>query len=206
MGLSYQIGKNSFKLLFHTWFHGSVHHAENVPSSGGFILASNHASFLDPPMVGQAVKQEICFLARKSLFRYPVAGQILRSWKAIPVDRDEVDVAGMRAILNALKAGNGVMIFPEGTRTNDGNLQPARPGVGFLVAKAGVPVVPARIWGSFEAMGRGKSWPRPHKLIVTFGKPITFDTSQVKREDKQAAYQKISEEIMAAIAKLEPKE
>ncbi|MSR64279.1 MAG: 1-acyl-sn-glycerol-3-phosphate acyltransferase [Verrucomicrobiae bacterium] len=206
MGLSYWIGKNSFKLLFHTYFRGSVHHADYVPTSGGFILASNHASFLDPPMVGQAVKQEICYLARKSLFRYPVAGQILRSWKAIPVERDEVDVAGMRAILTALKNGNGVMIFPEGTRTDDGGLQPARPGVGFLVAKANVPVVPARIWGSLAAMGRGKSWPRPHKLIVTFGKPLTFDTSHVKREEKQTAYQKISEDIMAAIAKLEPRE
>lgn len=206
MGLSYQIGKYSSRLLFHTWFHGSVHHADLVPTSGGFILASNHASFLDPLMVGQAVKQEICYLARKTLFRYPVAGQILRSWKAIPVDRDDVDVAGMRAILNALKAGDGVMMFPEGTRTNDGKLQPARPGVGFLVAKANVPVVPVRIFGSFEAMGRGKSWPRPHKLIVTFGKPLLFDTSNVKREEKQAAYQKISEDIMAAIAALEPKD
>src|SRR5262245_59962373 len=157
MGLSYQIGKNSSKLLFYTYFHGSVHHIENVPTSGAFILACNHASFLDPLMIGQALKQEICYLARKSLFRYPVAGWILRSWKAIPLDRGEVDVAGMRAILNALKGGDAVLVFIEGTRTSDGNLQAARAGVDFLVAKANVPVVPARIWGSFEAMGRGKS-------------------------------------------------
>jgi len=205
MGLSYQIGKYSSKLLFYTYFHGSVHQIESVPTSGAFILACNHASFLDPLMIGQALRQEICYLARKSLFRYPVAGWVLRSWKAIPLDRGEVDVAGMRAILNSLKGGDAVLVFIEGTRTNDGNLQPARAGVGFLVAKANVPVVPARIWGSFEAMGRGKSWPRPKKLHVTFGKPLTFDVSNIKREEKQAAYQKISDDIMAALATLEPR-
>ncbi len=206
MGLSYRIGKTGFQLFFHCYFRGSVHHVEHVPRHGAFILASNHASFLDPTMVGQALRQEICFLARKSLFRNPIVGAILRSWKAIPVDRDEADVAGVRSILHALKDGDAVMLFPEGTRTRDGNLQPARPGVGFLVAKANVPVVPARIWGSFEAMGRGRKWPRPRKLHVTFGPPLRFDATGLKREDKQAAYQKISEDIMAAIAKLEPKD
>jgi 1-acyl-sn-glycerol-3-phosphate acyltransferase len=206
MGFSYQIGKTLSQFCFRCYFRGSIHHAENVPPSGAFILACNHASFLDPLMVGQAVRQEICYLARKSLFRYPVARQILISWKAIPVGRDEVDVAGMRAILIALKSGQAVMMFPEGTRTHDGTLLPARPGVGFLVAKANVPVVPARIFGSFEALGRGMRYPHPVELHVTFGKPIQFGAPKVRREEKQAAYQKISEEIMAAIARLEPKD
>src|SRR5437867_13326718 len=98
MGLSYRIGKTSFQFLFHCYFRGSIHHAENVPRDGAFLLASNHASFLDPPMVGQAVRQEICYLARKSLFRNLISGAILRSWQAIPVDRDEADIAGFRAI------------------------------------------------------------------------------------------------------------
>src|ERR1043166_5974201 len=181
MGFSYWLGKTSFKILFHCYFRGSIHHVENVPRFGAFILATNHASFLDPPMVGQALEQEICYLARKSLFRYPVARQILLSWHAIPVERDEGDIAGMRAILNALKSDRAVMIFPEGTRTNDGKLQPARPGVGFLVAKANVPVVPARIFGTFEAFGRGRRLPSPVKLHVTYGKPMTFDMTNVKR-------------------------
>jgi 1-acyl-sn-glycerol-3-phosphate acyltransferase len=204
MGFCYQIGKNLSRFCFHCYFRGSIHQVENVPRSGAFILACNHASFLDPLMVGQAVPQEICYLARKSLFRYPVARQILISWNAIPVGRDEVDVAGMRAILAALKSGHAVMMFPEGTRTHDGSLLPARPGVGFLVAKANAPVVPARIFGSFQALGRGMKCPRPIQLHVTFGKPIQFVTPEGKREEKQAAYQKISEAIMAAIAALEP--
>lgn len=206
MGLSYRLGKTGFQILFRCYFRGSVHHAERVPRQGPFLIAANHASFLDPPMIGQAVQQEICFLARKNLFRNPIIGALLRSWKAIAVDRDAADVGGLRNILDALKRGDAVMIFPEGTRTRDGNLQPPRAGLGFLVAKAGVPVVPVRIWGSFEAMGRGKSWPRPVKLHVTFGQPMRFDTKNIPREERQAAYQRISNEIMAAIAALEPKD
>jgi 1-acyl-sn-glycerol-3-phosphate acyltransferase len=206
MGLSYAIGKAGFQLLFRLYFRGSVHHAENIPRDGSFLIAANHASFLDPPMVGQAIPRQICYLARKTLFRNPVIGALLRSWKSIPLDRDEGDIGAIRAILNALKKGEAVMLFPEGTRTNDGKLQAAKPGIGFLVAKANVPVVPARIWGSFEAMGRGKSWPRPVKLHVTFGKPLRFDTSNVKREEREIAYRRISDDIMAAIAQLEPKD
>lgn len=206
MGLSYTIGKAGFQVLFHCYFRGSIYHVERIPREGGFLIASNHSSFLDPPMVGQAVPRQICYMARKTLFRHPIIGALLRSWKAISLDRDEGDVGAMRAILNALKTGEAVMLFPEGTRSSDGRLQPAKPGIGFLVAKANVPVVPARIWGSFEAMGRGKSWPRPVRLHVTFGDPLRFDTSKLKREERENAYRRISDDIMAAIAALEPKD
>jgi 1-acyl-sn-glycerol-3-phosphate acyltransferase len=206
MGLSYRLGKTGFQILFRFYFRGSIHHAGHIPRHGAFLIACNHASFLDPPMVGQAVPGQICFMARKSLFRNPIVGALLRSWKSIPLDRDEADVVAMRAILNALRRGEGVMLFPEGTRTRDGRLQSAKPGVGFLVAKANVPVVPARIFGSFEAMGRGKKWPRPLKLQVCFGEPLRFDASAVKREDRERVYRKISDDIMAAIARLEPKD
>jgi 1-acyl-sn-glycerol-3-phosphate acyltransferase len=205
MGLSYRIGKTGFQLLFHRYFRGSVQGTEHLPREGGFLIACNHASFLDPPMVGQAVRREIVFLARKTLFRNPIAGAVLRSWKAIPLDRDDADVAAIRAILHALKAGEPVMLFPEGTRTCDGKLQPAKPGVGFLVAKAGVPVVPARIFGSFEAMGRGRQWPRPVRLRVCFGAPLRFDASAIRREERETTYRHISDDIMAAIARLEPR-
>jgi len=202
MGLSYRIGKTFFQCAFRLYFRGSVKGAEHLPATGAFVIACNHASFLDPPMVGQAVRQEICFMARKSLFRNPVAGAILRSWKAIPLDRDEADVGAIRAILQALKQGQAVMLFPEGTRSRDGKLQAGKPGVGFLVAKADVPVVPARIRGSFEAMGRDKAFPRPVKLRVHFGPPLRFDASKINRAERDTAYRKISEDIMAAIARL----
>lgn len=204
MGLSYAIGKAGFQILFRCYFRGSVQHADNVPREGPFLIASNHASFLDPPMVGQAIPRQICFMARKTLFQNFFAGALLRSWKAIPIDREGGDVGAIRGILDALKRGEAVMLFPEGTRTRDGNLQSAKPGLGFLVAKADVPVVPARIWGSFEAMGRGKSLPRPRTLHVTFGKPLRFDVSRVSRAERQSFYQKISDDIMAAIAALKP--
>ena len=102
MNLSYFIGSSGFRLLFATYFRWRIYHRERVPQSGPVILASNHASFLDPPLIGSALRREINYLARESLFRFPVVGALLRSWNAVPVDRDGGGASGLRAILNRL--------------------------------------------------------------------------------------------------------
>src|SRR5512135_735714 len=113
----------SFRVFFRVYFRWVVYHRERVPCEGPFILASNHASFLDPPLVGTACPRAISYLARESLFRYPVVGLILRTVYAIPVDREGGGAAGLKAILGRLKQGGGIILFPEGTRTKDGRLQ-----------------------------------------------------------------------------------
>lgn len=211
MNLSYRIGWNCFRLMYATYFRWRVFGAENVPKQGGVILASNHASFLDPPLVGSGLKRDINYLARESLFRFPGIGALLRSWNSVPVDREGGGAKGLKIILDRLLAGGGIILFPEGTRTKDGKLLPARSGIGLTVIKSSAPVVPVRVFGTFEAYGRHLIFPRPHRVIVKYGKPLNFDAlrAEAKTCDKvrlKEIYQLVADEIMAAIAKLEPKE
>ena len=162
--MSYRIGWTLFRVMYATYFRWRVFNAENVPLQGGVILASNHASFLDPPLVGSGLKRDINYLARESLFRFPGIGALLRSWNAVPVDRDGGGAKGLKIILDRLLAGGGIILFPEGTRTKDGKLQPARSGIGLTVIKSTAPVVPVRVFGTFEAYGRNHKFPRPHRV------------------------------------------
>jgi len=211
MNFSYRLGWMFFRTLYATYFHWRVFNPERVPETGGVILASNHASFLDPPLVGSGLKRGINYMARESLFRFPGIGALLRSWSAVPVDRDGGGAAGLRTILDRLLAGGGIILFPEGTRTFDGKLLPARSGIGLVVAKSTAPVVPVRVFGTYEAYGRHVTFPRPKRIAVKYGQPMNFE--KLRAEAKNCSktrlkeiYQEIANEIMAAIAKLEPRE
>jgi 1-acyl-sn-glycerol-3-phosphate acyltransferase len=211
MNISYRLGWLGFRAMYATYFRWRVFNAERVPLTGPVILASNHASFLDPPLVGSGLSRSINYLARESLFRYPGIGALLRSWNSVPVDRDGGGAAGLKAILNRLLDGGGIILFPEGTRTSDGNLQPARSGVGLVVIKSDAPVVPVRTFGTFEAYGRHGRLPRPKRVAVKYGRPMYFEKLRIEAKDCSKArlkeiYQEIADEIMAAIAKLEPRE
>ena len=210
MNLSYRIAWHLFRAVYATYFRWRVFGAENVPLQGGVILASNHASFLDPPLVGSGLNRDINYLARESLFRFPGVGALLRSWNAVPVDRDGGGAKGLKIILNRLLDGGGIILFPEGTRTKDGNLQPARSGIGLTVIKSTAPVVPVRVFGTYEAYGRHIKIPRPYRVAVKYGRPMNFEAlrAEAKTCDKsrlKEIYQQVADEIMAAIAKLEPK-
>ena len=209
MNLSYRIGWSLFRVVFATYFRWRVCNPERVPLSGPVILASNHASILDPPLVGSALPRGINYLARESLFRFPGIGALLRSWSAVPVDRDGAGAKGLKAILNRLLAGGGIILFPEGTRTRDGALLPARSGIGLIVVKSTAPVIPVRVFGTFAAYGRDLKIPRPYPVVVKYGRPMDFAAlrAEAKTCDKQrlkVIYQEVADELMAAIAKLEP--
>jgi 1-acyl-sn-glycerol-3-phosphate acyltransferase len=209
MNLHYLAARIGFTAYFGTYHRWRVYHRERVPREGGFILASNHASFFDPPLIGTACPRDISYLARESLFRLPVVGQVLRDVNAIPVDRDGGGGAGLKAILNRLQAGGGIILFPEGTRTRDGRLQPARSGIGLTVIKSHTPVLPVRVFGSFESLDRTMRLPRPHQIVVKFGQPLNFAAlraeAQVCAKPRlKAIYQQVADEIMTAIARLEP--
>src|SRR3954452_11242702 len=205
----YFLGWCIFRFLYTFYFCWRVYNAERVPLKGPVILASNHASILDPPLVGAGIRRGINYLARESLFRFPVVGWVLRNWNSVPVDRDGGGAAGLRAILNRLLAGGAIILFPEGTRTVDGNLQPARSGIGLTVIKSAAPVIPARVFGTFRAYGREVPWPRPYRVAVKYGLPMWF--TELRAEAKTCSkprlkqiYQEVADQIMAAIAKLEP--
>jgi 1-acyl-sn-glycerol-3-phosphate acyltransferase len=209
MNFSYFIAWSLSRLLFATYFRWRVCNVERVPLDGPVILAANHASYLDPFLVGGGTHRAINYLARDSLFRNPVSGWLLRSWNAVPVDRDGGGAAGLRAILGRLKAGGGIVLFPEGTRTSDGRLQPARAGVGLAVVKSECPVVPVRVFGTFEAYGRHCRVPRPRRVCVKYGLPLAFAVARAEaracsKERLKVIYQEVAEELMSAISRLEP--
>jgi 1-acyl-sn-glycerol-3-phosphate acyltransferase len=209
MNPSYFIGWSLFRLIYATYFRWRVFNPENVPMTGPVILASNHASFIDPPLVGSGLHRTVNYLARESLFRFPILGSILHSWQAVPVDRDGGGAGGLRAILDRLLSGGAILLFPEGTRTKDGKLQPARSGIGLTVIKSNAPVVPVRVFGTFEAYNRFHKFPHPRRIAVKYGLPIDF--SALRAEAKVCSkprlkliYQEVANRIMAEIAALQP--
>ena len=192
------------------YFRWRVYNPERVPLKGSVILAANHASFLDPPLVGSGLHRQINYLARASLFRYPGVGWLFRNWNAVPVERDGGGAAGLKAILERLLAGGAIILFPEGTRTKDGKLQPARSGIGLTVIKSDAVVIPARMFGTFECYSRTIHFHLPKQLTVKYGEPMKFEKlrAEAKTCDKarlKQIYQEVADEIMAAIARLEPK-
>jgi 1-acyl-sn-glycerol-3-phosphate acyltransferase len=197
------------RAIFQGCFRCRYHNPEQVPLSGPVILAANHASYFDPPLVGSGIKRPINYLARASLFTIWPFGWFLRQLNSVPVDRDGGGAAGLKAILDRLLAGGGIILFPEGTRTHDGKLQPARSGIGLTVIKSSAPVVPVRVFGTFEAFGRHHRFPRPKKVAVKYGEPMLFEA--LREEAKTCTkprlkeiYQQVADEIMLEISKLQP--
>jgi 1-acyl-sn-glycerol-3-phosphate acyltransferase len=205
----YFAGWSFFRAACKYYFGWRVHNPERVPLKGPVVLAANHASFLDPFLIGAGLRRDINYLARENLFRFPVVGWLLRQWNTVPVDREGGGAKGLKAILDRLLAGGGIILFPEGTRTRDGQLQPARSGIGLTVIKSTAPVVPVRVFGTFEAYGRHIRFPRPRRVEVKYGMPMRFEQLRAEAETcpkprLKQIYQQVADEIMAEIAKLKP--
>ena len=209
MNPSYFVGWSMFRFVYATYFRWRVFHPERVPVIGPVILASNHLSFLDPPLLGSGLPRAINSMARKTLFRYPGIGALLRSWNAVPVDRDGGSASGLKEILDRLKRGGAIIMFPEGTRSLNGQLQPGRSGIGLAIIKSTAPVIPVRVFGTFEAYGKGVKFPRPHRVQVKYGMPMQFvelraEAKTCSKDRLKQIYQQVADELMAEIAKLQP--
>ena len=196
----YRIGYTLCNLVGKVAFDFKVYGRENLIEVGAAILASNHQSYLDPPCIGMACRNDIYYLARNTLYQRPLIGPLLKRLNTVPVDRDRGDVSSIKAIIRLLRSGHRVIIFPEGTRSSDGQLQPARAGLGMIIAKTLAPVVPVRVFGSFEALPRvGGLKLRPVSVVV--GKPMRFSEDALKGD--RDVYQKLSDQVMEKIAGLE---
>jgi 1-acyl-sn-glycerol-3-phosphate acyltransferase len=199
MGAVYSIGYNLSKVLARTLFSFRAWHTERIPQSGGFILAMNHQSYIDPPLAGICCQREIYYLARKTLLDWPVLGPLFPKLNVIPVDQDRADMSALKAVIKLVRAGEGTIIFPEGARTLDGNLQPAQPGLGLVIAKTLAPVIPMRIFGAHEAFPRGGK-PRPFTPVsIVVSEPMRFTEADLVGE-KRDLYQRLSERVMERIA------
>ena len=172
-----------FCLLF---FHIRTYGRDNIPKKGPFIIVSNHQSYLDPIFCAGLIKRHSHFVARDTLFNNWFFGPLITSVNAIPVKLGEPDISAMRKVLEKLKKGDGVTLFPEGTRTHDGKITPFKPGLGLLSRRGNAPIVPALIDGAFECWPRHKKLFRPGRIRVTYGKPISPEQVKEMGDEKLA--------------------
>lgn len=189
------------KLGGRIFFRLRVLHRERMINHGPVIMASNHESYLDPPLVGSVADRAIFFLARKNLLEGPFFGWLLPKLNVIPVDQEGNDRSALKALIRILRAGEGTLVFPEGERTLDGHLRPALPGLGFVIAKTLAPVVPMRIIGARESWPRGGRPALFRPVTVVVGEPIYFTQADLQPPGKDL-YQRLSQRVMDAIAAL----
>ena len=200
MNITYLIGKSISSFVFSVLFRRKVLGRENFPK-GAAIIASNHASFLDPPVVGSSAPGELHYLARASLFRFPLMKRLYGRINVLPVRQDAANMSSIKTILGKLDEGGKVLIFPEGTRSFDGKLQKPQRGIGYLICKARVPVIPTYTHGTYEAWPRHRSMIHFTKMIVSFGKPIYFEDVWSRKPSKED-YDRIARKIMDRIVEL----
>jgi 1-acyl-sn-glycerol-3-phosphate acyltransferase len=146
---------------------------ENIPASGGALVLSNHQSHLDPVLVGISVKRRLNYLARDTLFKFAPFRWLINSLDAIPIARDGVGMSGLNETLKRLKNDQLVLIFPEGTRSHDGQMLPLKPGFCSIARRSKTCMLPVGIAGAYEAWPRTRNFPLPGKIHVHFGPPIT---------------------------------
>ncbi|MCC6348146.1 MAG: 1-acyl-sn-glycerol-3-phosphate acyltransferase [Candidatus Eisenbacteria bacterium] len=202
MGLLYSATRFLLEGLVRVASGMEVRGRENIPRSGGLIVASNHVSFLDPPLVGIAAVRELHFLAKEELFRPPVFGWLIRTYNAIPIRRGVADLSGLSKAQDVLRGGKALIMFPEGSRMRDGELHPARPGVGMLAVGTDARIVPCYISGSDRPGG----WlTRRSKLCVGFGPARSWQELAGPGSDLapgRALYQRIGDGLMREIAEI----
>lgn len=200
MKTTYWIGHTIFRAAAKAFFRYQVVGRDKLVQGGSVLIASNHESFLDPPLVGIAYDDDVFYLARKTLFRGPCAWLYPR-WNAIPVDQDAPDMSSLKRIVKILRGGERVVVFPEGARTLDGNLQPGEAGVGLIAVKSQALIQPVRIFGAREALPRGSGRLRFYPITIVVGDPMEL-TEEERNAKGREAYQAISDRIMSEIAKI----
>ena len=198
--LVYDLGHIMFYVIFKLFFSYKVIGGGNIPKKGPVIFASNHGSFLDPPLIGAGIWRRVNYAARETLFSNWWKSFILKEWGSIPISRDHLDKATLKSILAPLKRGEILTVFPEGTRSPDDNLLPAKPGLGMIVTMAKCPVVPVYINGSWRTLGKLHKKLIMAPISVIFGKPMVFE--KVEGETGHERNQRITDVIMAEIEKL----
>jgi 1-acyl-sn-glycerol-3-phosphate acyltransferase len=201
MNFYYWLGYHGSRLLAKIFYRFRIIHRERMIQTGPVIVAMNHQSFLDPPLAGNVCDRPIYFLAKKSLMTVPVLRWLLPKLNVIPVDLQGVDRSAIKALIRVLQAGEAALVFPEGSRTPDGNLHPAEPGAGLVIAKTRAPVVPMRIFGAYQAWpvgGRIRLGPR---ITIVVGEPIHFSENDFQGAGKEV-YPQLSQRVMDAITAL----
>lgn len=187
----YDFSKETVRLIARTLWRAQASGTQDVPLDGPLIVACNHVSYLDPPVMGSFCPRRISYMAKKELFSIPILGNVIRGLGAYAVDREGSATAAIKRSLEVLRQGGTVGIFPEGTRNRTGEVVP-QPGVALLASLAKAPVVPACILGSDRALRLGQ-------IKVAFGPPLALPSDRKASRDSLA---KFTDEVMSAIRTL----
>ncbi len=205
---TYRIGAALSRHIGRVFFRVRYEGIENVPTTGGAILAPNHVSFLDPMLIACRVERPMVFIAHELFFAKRFLGTWLRQAGGFPVASGGESTGAIREVLRELKAGRLLGMFPEGMRSWDGNLLPAMAGVGLLVAATDVPVIPVHVDGAYDAWPRHRRFPLPRQITIRFGEPVRLDEIRrqmtADRKNRRAHQQAIADAVMDAIAALAP--
>lgn len=188
----YDLMKLMIPIFLKSLFRCRVSGVENIPEEGGVIIASNHLSNWDPPVVGAYVPRNVYYMAKEELFEIPVFGYIIRKLGAFPVRRKASDRAAIRTAIQLLENGNCLGLFPEGTRSKDGELKKPEAGIALIALKADVPVVPTAIIGTNRIFSKGSFFPQ---VKIRYGVPFYMDKLQTDKGALQDFSQKIMDEI-----------
>lgn len=202
MRLMYNLSRGSFEIAIRILFRFKLFGQENLPDPP-FIVAANHASLLDPPIVGVVCKKHtVNFMVKQELFEMPVIRHWSKSVECIPVKRGDNSIKGIRETIRRLRSGKVVGIFPEGTRSSDGSLREAQMGTGLLVSMSSVPVVPVYVYGTAKAFPKGDSIKPGTQVGAVIGPAISPDKFRSYGEKGKELYEKVSNDVMSAIADL----
>jgi 1-acyl-sn-glycerol-3-phosphate acyltransferase len=172
-----------------------------MPEEGPVLVCANHQGYLDPILVGVAFQRRQNFLARQSLFRFAPFAWLIETLGAVPIQREGTGIGGLKESLRRLKRGQPLIIFPEGRRSEDGQLQPLQPGFIALARRGKANVLPVAIAGSFEVWPRHALIPRPGPVAVCVGKPIT--PAAVRQLDDEGLIRELADRLRAGLARAE---
>lgn len=208
MTIWYWLGYTLAKLLGKFRLSYRVQNGGNLDElADGLLIVSNHVSFLDPPLVGIAFKKPIYYFARKTLFDHPVSNFLFTRCNALPVDQSKPELSMLKKVINLLKEEEKVLLFPEGERSWDGQLRTeGQSGVGMIVSKARVPILPVRLFGPEKALARGDKKIRKHPVTLVVGELIQPEELIDEQLPTRERYKAIADRVMQEIAKLELKD
>lgn len=201
MSVFYRFAQLISFFYFKAFHRFKVYGLDNIPSSGPFILASNHQSFFDPPALGCRLPRNLHYFARDSLFFWPL-GILIRNLNSIPVNRSTLDIKTLKLVLSVLNQGNPLLVFPEGTRSCNDQIQSGKKGIGLLLAKSGVPVVPAKVIGGYKVLGRGMIFPRIGKQIVIKYGPVVYMKDLDPGKADSNRYEVIAQRVISEITQI----
>ncbi|MGI8603034.1 MAG: lysophospholipid acyltransferase family protein [Verrucomicrobiales bacterium] len=201
MSLLYRFGHVVTSAAAHCFFDFRVLHRHRLIENGPALIVANHVSYFDPPLIGSAYERPIWFLARKTLFR-GFGAWLYPRLNCIPIDQEGSDISGVKTIIRLLRGGERVLLFPEGSRSLDGALQAAEPGVGLVICRANVPVQPLRLFGAHEALPPGSTLPRPSRIRLVVGEPFELAPGEQAGKGRDF-YRSLGNRVMKEIAALE---